>query len=233
MKVRAIIQARMGSSRMRGKTLSSISGQVLLKQVYKTVLNLHITDDIVIATTNLEEDDPIESYCINYLNSKIIRGSSNNVLSRFVDACFELDDEDTIIRITADNIFYQKEICNNLIEIHLKENLDYTGIKGLSHISCELIKVSALRKTLNEQLSDYDKEHVTPFFINNPGKFEIRLIDPTDFDLNNRLDALLTIDSKKDRVRVEKMMKEFEKNRINYTQKNLYNWLINNIKINK
>ena len=231
MKVRAIIQARMGSTRLRGKTLSSLNGIVLLKRVYKSVFDLNLADDIVIATTNLEEDDPIESYCTNYLNAKTTRGSSNNVLSRFLNASEEMNDEDTIIRITADNVFYQKEICNNLFAIHLKNKLDYTGIKGLSHISCELINVGAIRISQNEQLSDYDKEHVTPFFINNPLKFKTLLLKPTDFGLNQQLDSLLTVDSEIDRDRVEKLLVDFEKHNIKYTQKELYNWLIN--KINK
>lgn len=230
MKVRAIIQARMGSSRLRGKTLSPINGIALIKRVHKTVLNLEMTDDIVIATTNLEEDDPIEAYCSNYLNTNTTRGSSYNVLNRFLDACIDMDDDDTIVRITADNIFYQKGICNHLLEIHLKNNMDYTGIKGLSHIACELIKVGAIRKSKVKQLSDYDNEHVTPFFINNPKKFKTLLLEPSDFGLNNRLDSLLTVDSDDDRVRIEKMIINFEKNKIEYTQEELYSWLINNIK---
>lgn len=230
MKIRAIIQARMGSSRLPGKSLTPINEVTLLKRVFNTVLNLEITDDIVIATTDLEEDDPIESYCSNYLNAKTIRGSSNNVLSRFLDACIDLDDEDSIIRFTADNIFYQKEICNNLLEIHIENNLDYTGIKGLSQISCELIKVGALRKTLNKELTDYDREHVTPYFINNSKMFKTVIVDRNEFGLKKKYDILLSIDTRKDRKRIEKLIEIFDNSDISFTREKLYNWLNNNKK---
>ena len=62
MRVRAIIQARMGSQRLRGKTLSAIDDIVLLKRVYDCVVNLELADDIIVATSDLYEDDEIKNF---------------------------------------------------------------------------------------------------------------------------------------------------------------------------
>jgi len=228
MKVRVIIQARMGSSRLRGKSLSAINGVPLLKRVYDTVLNLNITRDIIFVTSKEIEDDPIEAYCTQFLSIKCLRGDTNDVLSRFLNASKDLDASGIIIRITADNIFYQKEICKQLLKIHIQHKNDYTGIKGLSHIACELISVAAIRESFNNKLTAFDKEHVTPYFINNPQKFKTNLINFSVFGLEKELDRLLTIDTVNDRDRIEMLITDFESSSVNFTQKNLYKWLNQN-----
>ena len=84
MRVRAIIQARMGSQRLRGKTLNAIDDVVLLKRVYDSVMHLELTDDIFVATSDLSEDNEIENFCSNKLQCGCISGSSENVLNRFI-----------------------------------------------------------------------------------------------------------------------------------------------------
>ena len=225
MKVRAIIQARMGSSRLRGKTLSPIDGVPLLKRVYDCVMHLELTDDIIVATSDFPEDDEIEVYCINELKCKCIRGNSEDVLSRFVLGSKDLDGRDVVLRITADNMFYQKDICAELLAIHNKNENDYTGIDGLSHVVCELIRVASFRKLDNERLNDYDREHVTPYIINNPEKFKLNLVERNDFELHQELDRQLTVDSLGDKERVEKLLKYFKNNDLEFSRENLYKWL--------
>ena len=228
MKVRAVIQARMGSQRLRGKTLSAIDDIVLFKRVYDSVVNLELADDIIVATSDLSEDNEIENFCLNTLNCGCIRGSSENVLSRFIEGSKDLDEIDILMRITADNIFYQKSICNQLLIDHKMNHYDYTGIQGLSHIACELISVGAIQKLENESLTNYDTEHVTPFLINNPEKFRINLVDRKGFGLQKELDTLLTVDDVEDRERIESLIKYFRNNKLDYSQDNLYNWLKEN-----
>ena len=105
MKIRVVIQARMGSSRLRGKTLSAVNGVPLLKRVIETALQLDLTKDVVVVTSDREEDNPIEAYCKEYLDCSCIRGDLNNVLSRFILAALDLNDEDVLVRLTADNLF--------------------------------------------------------------------------------------------------------------------------------
>ena len=228
MRVRAIIQARMGSQRLRGKTLSPIDDIVLLKRVYDSVMQLELADDIFVATSDLSEDNEIENFCSNKLQCGCIRGSSENVLSRFIVGSEDLNEKDILMRITADNIFYQESICKQLLHLHKLNDADYTGILGLSHIACELISVGAIQKLEDESLTNYDTEHVTPFLINNPEKFRINLVDRKDFGLQKELDTLLTVDDVEDRERIESLIKYFRNNKLDYSQDNLYNWLKEN-----
>ena len=225
MDIRIIIQARMGSDRLRGKTLSHINGVPLLKRVYDTVCHLDISNNIIIVTSRYIEDDPIDSYCSEYLNCSCRRGDSKDVLSRFINACEDQNSDGIIIRITADNIFYQKNICKELLRLHRENNNDYTGIRGLSHIACEIIKTRALKRLSYQELNEYDCEHVTNYFINNPKKFRIELIEPEKFKLIKEYDELLTIDTDEDRSRIESILKYLDNNNKSYTRQNLYTWI--------
>ena len=225
---RAIIQARMGSSRLRGKSLSPIYGIPLLKRVYQTIVNFEFIDSIVIATSYLEEDDPIAAYCEHFLSCRCIRGSVDDVFGRFLDISKSMDPQDVIMRITADNIFYQESICKSIMEDHITQDNDYTAIKGLSHLVGEFIKVGAIWKAGEGELSDFDREHVTPTFINNIQKYKTQFFDPSQFRLNRNMDKLLTVDTEEDRMRIEKLLADFDQGRIPFEKDKLYNWLNNN-----
>jgi spore coat polysaccharide biosynthesis protein SpsF len=225
---RAIIQARMGSSRLRGKSLSPIHGIPLLKRVYQTIANFEFIDDIVVASSNLEEDDPIAAYCENMLSCQCYRGSNEDVFDRFLNISKMMNEEDVIMRITADNIFYQADICKALINIHISNNNDYTGIKGLSHIVGEFLSVRAVRRAGENKLSEFEKEHVTPVFINNSNLFRTHFFIPSDFGLISDMDSMLTIDTEEDRDRIENLLIDFDQNNIPFEKDNLYSWLTNN-----
>ena len=77
-------------------------------------------------------------------------------------------------------------------------------------------------------MTAFDKEHVTPYFINNPQKFKTNLINFSVFGLEKELDRLLTIDTVNDRDRIEMLITDFESSSVNFTQKNLYKWLNQN-----
>ncbi|MCK0132273.1 NTP transferase domain-containing protein [Flavobacteriaceae bacterium F08102] len=223
--VRAIIQARMGSSRLRGKTLSPINGVPLLKRVVDAVRNLAICDEIYIATSALEEDDPIEVYASNNLNCTVVRGDRDDVFSRFLSGCGNLNDRDVIVRVTADNLFYQATVCRELLALHKENQNDYTGIEGLSHLATEFIRVGAFRKVDLQDLTPYDKEHVTPYFIQNPSLFKTCLVTPSTFGLQQHLDRKLTVDSVEDRTRIEQLLQVFTATKTPLNQAALYSYL--------
>ena len=226
MKVIAVIQSRMGSTRLRGKSLSPVAGIPLLRHVHDAIASMPFVDEVVVATSLKTEDDPIEAYTKVFLNGSCYRGHSLNVFSRFKGIAASYDPQTTFLRITGDNMFYQGDVTRNLLEQHLKNNNDYTGIKGLSHVTGEFIKGKALIDLNNNELSDYEKEHVTPFFIENNTKFITQLVPSSEYDLNQELDSLLTVDSEKDRDRIEKLLIHFNQNNLEKTKQNLYNYLI-------
>ena len=163
MKVRAIIQARMLSKRLRGKSLMAVNEVPLLFRVIQVVKQNDFIDEITVATTDMIADDPIES-AVKDLNVNIFRGDALNVLNRFVEASNDMDEHDVIIGFTADNPLNYSAISKKAFDAHIKNKSDYTYIDGLSHIVPEFISVGALREIHDLATENFDKEHVTPFF---------------------------------------------------------------------
>lgn len=228
MKVRAIIQARMGSSRLRGKSLMPVAGVTLLTRVFNSVRNLPFIDEIMVATTLLPEDDPIKTIA-NENNIKVYRGDALNVLKRFKDASNDMEEGDSIVRFTADNPLNWARVSNELFEHHINNKNDYTCIDGLSHIVCEIFTVRALRDvTKMYNLDDFDKEHVTPYFRKHKENFKVEIL-PFDFmGLRHDLDKYLTIDTSEDLFRFEDMEKDVNID-VPDDFRNIYNWLEKNV----
>jgi len=225
MKTRAIVQARMLSTRLRGKSLMSIAGTPLLYRVIENIKNLSFIDDVLIATTNLEADKPIVS-AAHALNVKVYQGSSLNVLDRYIKASSDMNDDDLIVRFTADNPIVIKNIAEELHEKAKKR--DYVAIENLSHIVPEFIKVSALRKVKEISDNPIDFEHVTPFFRRKEGKslFDIELLPHNHSNLRPELDKYLTIDTREDLLILEKVF-EGIKNENDLDE--IYNFIDNNL----
>ena len=96
----AIIQARMGSSRLPGKVLKNVDGMTLLEYQISRIKKSKNINKIIVATTINNIDDEIADFCKNR-DISYFRGSENDVLSRYYD-CAKLNKIETIVRITAD-----------------------------------------------------------------------------------------------------------------------------------
>jgi len=227
---RAIIQARMGSSRLRGKSLMHVAGIPLLERVIIMVKNLPFVDEVMVATTDLPEDNPVELVAKSH-HIKLHRGSATNVLERFYTASLDLHENNNIIRFTADNPFNFPEASNKLFQIHMENNNDYTHIDNLSHIVPEFIKVRALRDAYKDsRLTDFDKEHVTPYFRKNVNRIKVGTLPSNFLGLRRDMDKFLTIDTNEELLLLEKFIKELgiEKGIILHLEA-VYNWLESNI----
>ena len=224
MKVVAVIQARMGSTRLRGKTLMKMSKFTLLDTVISSVKRNGFVDDIIIATSNNVEDDLIEKHC-KMNNISFVRGDSEDVLSRFITVAKNLNFDDVIIRVTADNPFNNKFATEKLYQKHISERNDYTYVDGLSHIAYEFVNAGTLLKldSFND-LESSDREHVTMYIRRNGELFKNGNIDSSSFNLNPVLDKLLTVDSKNDYLRFQEMKNEIDlDNEVDF--ETVYKWL--------
>ena len=181
MKVRAVIQARMLSQRLRGKSLMSIHGLPLLYRVIESVRAIPFIDEVVVATTQSNADDPIEAASLA-LNVKVYRGDALDVLNRFTESVADLKETDCVIRFTADNPLNYWEATQQAYELHRAGNYDYTYVEGLSHIVPEFIQVRALREANKIAKDNFDREHVTPFLRRNKSLFALNML-PKDFDV--------------------------------------------------
>jgi len=179
----AIIQARMGSNRLPGKTMKDLCGKPILHHIVDFLKFSKMIEKIVIATTNLEEDDIIDSLA-KKLKIECFRGDSENVLERFYK-CAKKFDANLIIRLTADNPLIDVKIIDELIDTC--KNLNYDYVSNCLHptypygfSTCEVITFSTLTKLYQNQKDSKSLEHVTSFIIENPHLFNVSEIKAPD-----------------------------------------------------
>ena len=175
MTVTAIIQARMGSSRLPGKVLKEVNGKPLLLHQIERLKTCRWIDQLLVATTNEQQDNQIVEFCEKY-NINVFRGSENNVLERYYKAWEKFGGE-TIVRLTSDCPIIDAEIVDETIKYYLNNNFDYvsntlerTFPRGLD---TEVFSADALKVSYNAAILERDKEHVTPYIYTNPDKFKM------------------------------------------------------------
>jgi len=176
MRVVAIIQARMGSTRRPGKVLEKIHGQALLEHLLVRLRAVKEFDDIVIATTHHESDDVLYEWASSN-DIKCFRGSEDNVLSRFYH-CASENDAQVIVRITADDPLKDPEVISHAINLLLDHSeLDYVSntIKPTypEGIDVEVFTFEALQRAFNLAIKKSDLEHVTPYIWRNSEEFRV------------------------------------------------------------
>ncbi len=211
-KITAIVQARIGSTRLPGKVMKLLCGKPVLRQVADRLKHSKKIDEIIVATTTLQEDDLIENFCLeNKIN--YFRGSSQNVLSRYYNAAKKYNAK-FIIRVTSDCPFIDPVVIDKMIDVFENENKTGIKIDYLSNtlhrtfpkgLDAEIFSFDSLKKAYEQAATDYDKEHVTPFLYNNPHLFKLKnylndtdyssfrltLDTPADYNLINRIYELL------------------------------------------
>ena len=119
MQVAAIIQARMGSTRLPGKILKTVNGKTLLEYQIERVRRAKLIDEIIIATTTKESDDPIVQLC-QQLSISYYRGSEDDVLSRYYEAATN-NNVDVVVRLTSDCPIIDPEIIDETIRAYLED----------------------------------------------------------------------------------------------------------------
>ena len=182
----AIVQARMGSTRLPGKVLLDLAGKPMLVRDVERILRADNVDDVVVATTTKTEDDKIISLCRDY-GWSCFRGSENDVLDRYYQAAREFHAK-TIVRITSDCPLIEPTVVDQLIEkfFELEPNIDYvsnifplrTYPRGLDS---EVMSFSTLERCWKEEKNPAYREHVTPYIHHHPDRFGIS-------ELNNEQD---------------------------------------------
>jgi spore coat polysaccharide biosynthesis protein SpsF len=215
-KIIGIIQARMGSNRLPGKSLKHINGVPLLERIIKSQQNTLLLNDYIVATSNLKIDDDIEALCKS-LKVKCYRGSENNVLERFI-GIIDLYNPTIVVRLTGDNIFVDADLINYSLEKYLRkgQNLKY-GYIGTETgfpfgLSLEIFDKLEFLKLININ-NIYDKEHVTWGFKKKLNKDKILEIK-SPIKVNTK-DIRLSLDTEEDLNFILFFLKKLEKQYIN------------------
>lgn len=178
-----IVQARMGSTRLPGKTLLKIDNKnTVLDSVLNQLSFSKLIDKIVIATTNLQSDNVIEDFAKNS-NLEIFRGSSDNVLDRYLQ-CAKYFSFDTIVRITADNPLIDPNIVDLIINEYNNTECDYiTNVLDRTFpygTEVEVFSIISLEKAWMNAKKPSELEHVTPFIRDPDNKFIIKNVKNKD-----------------------------------------------------
>lgn len=182
----AIIQARMGSSRLPGKVLMKLNGASVLQCLINQLAYSKLLNRKIIATSTNEEDNVIFEYA-KTTAINLFRGNSLDVLDRYYQ-CAKYFSIQHIVRITADCPLIDPQIIDKTIELYKKSNFDYVNNFHKrtfpSGTEVEVFSFSTLEKTWKNAKKSSEREHVTSYINNNPDQFSIGFIKYHE-DLSN------------------------------------------------
>lgn len=169
MQIRVIVQSRLSSKRLPAKALLPVSGIPSVVLCAKRAGNLGL--QVKVATSNESEDDLIANALDTY-GVAYVRGSLNCVLERFLLAVQNMNDDDIIVRLTADNLFPDGAIIKEAVDYFIKMGSDFLTTTFPASpmpygLSIEILKVKTLRYLATLNLDNHDKEHVTSWILRN------------------------------------------------------------------
>jgi glutamate-1-semialdehyde aminotransferase/spore coat polysaccharide biosynthesis protein SpsF (cytidylyltransferase family)/predicted dehydrogenase len=161
----AIIQARMGSSRLPGKSMAEIEGRPMLWHVVQRVKRASLVDRVVVATSTNRADDAIAGMCLQE-GIPCHRGSENDVLDRFYGAA-RAEKAAWVVRITADCPLIDPEVIDRVVRRFQRGDLDYASNAMVRSypdgLDTEVFSFSALERAWHEAAKTSEREHVTPY----------------------------------------------------------------------
>jgi spore coat polysaccharide biosynthesis protein SpsF len=215
----AIIQARIGSTRLPGKVLKDLAGEPVLTRCIHRVQCAKLLHGVVIATTDQEEDDAIVDFCSQH-GWPCFRGSEEDVLDRYYHAAIAYQ-ADVVVRITSDCPLIEPEIVDRVVETFLEcqPGLDYaantleprTYPRGLD---TEVIGFDALDRAWHEDRNPAWREHVTPYIYRNPERFSLYSVS-SEVDYSS---LRWTVDTPEDLELVRRVYEQFDHDRFSWRE---------------
>lgn len=213
-KVVAIMQARMGSTRLPGKVMRDLIGKPMIVHEVERVQRARTIDGILIATTTLQADDVIARLCRDQ-GWDCFRGDEQDVLDRYRGAA-EQAGASAVVRLTADCPLIEPSVIDLIVEAFCKNfpctdyasNVfpDRTFPRGLD---TEVMTRDALERSWREEKDPALREHVTQHIVKNPAKFHTTCV-------RNREDLSgyrWTVDTPEDFQFVQEVYRHFGHNR--------------------
>jgi spore coat polysaccharide biosynthesis protein SpsF len=173
----------MGSSRLPGKVLLDIAGQPMLARVIERVRRANTVDEVLVATTVDPSDDPIVAFC-QQRGVAFYRGSVYDVLDRFYGAARQSGAE-LIVRITADCPVIDPAVIDQVVAAFHAQAADFAcnRLPPPAHrtwpigLDTEVCAFSGLERAWKEAVLPYEREHVMPYFYDQPGRFKVVVVD--------------------------------------------------------
>jgi len=199
----AIIQGRMGSTRLPGKMLMQVMRRPLLSyQIERLRLSKLITR-IIIATTTNAEDDPVVELAQGE-KVETYRGSEHDVLDRYYQAAKTFSAEH-VMRLTADCPLIDIDTCDRISNEYFTSGSDYvrTGETFAEGLDCEIMSFEALERSWRNAKLTSEREHVTLYIRNHTEQFAVKIVENETDDSKYRI----TVDEEADFHVVEAILK--------------------------
>ena len=209
-----VLQARMSSTRLPGKVMTQINGHPMIYWEISRISKAKLVNKIVVAISDQSSDDILADY-LDSIHQEYIRGSLDNVLSRYVKA-EEIYNPSAIIRLTADCPLVMPELIDQYLEIFHKEDFEYlSNTIELSYpdgLDIEIIAPGIFKKLLEFSLSKEEKEHVTLGIYSRKDKFRT-------YNVSNKTNISQfrwTVDTSDDLAFVKSIYAHFESKEMNF-----------------
>jgi glutamate-1-semialdehyde 2,1-aminomutase len=212
MLILAIIQARMGSTRLPGKVLKPFGDTTVIKYMLERVEQSKLIDLTVVATSINKENDALVDHLEDY---ETYRGDENNVLSRFYEVAQQYQ-PNLVVRLTADCPFIDPQVIDETIQQTINAQADYgSNVNPATYpdgIDVEVFTYKALETATQQATTQYDLEHVTPYIrrhaknpVNNENQIYYRYIR-------------WTLDTSEDYTNLTNMVELFDHNTFTWKQ---------------
>ncbi len=195
-KITIVVIARLKSTRLKKKALLPIHGVESIKRCILNCLSVQNVDEVVLATSNLTEDEPLTKLTFNQ-RVRVVTGDPDNVANRIL-AAIENTGTSVVIRVTGDNPAVSPEMMEYLIQQHLHGGADCT-LPNKNHavgIGADVYSVGALKKLVSLGKPLNYTEYLSFYFMNNPHLFHVNIVElPSAFQFPQ---WRLTLDEPKD-----------------------------------
>ncbi len=165
MKIVAIVQARMGSTRLPNKVMKHVGGVPMIELLLARLAKSKKIEQILLATSTDQRNKPLIEH-VKKLGYACIKGSEENVLDRYLTAA-RLVDANIVVRITGDCPLIDPMLVDQVIEQFLSLGVDYISntvpVTYPDGLDTEVFTVEALERAATESTEAFDREHVTPY----------------------------------------------------------------------
>ncbi|EHJ01502.1 acylneuraminate cytidylyltransferase [Clostridium sp. DL-VIII] len=232
-KICATIEARMTSSRLPGKVIMEFCGKPNLQHIVERLKKSKYIDEVVVATTVNDEDDPIVELCEN-IGCKYYRGSEDDVLLRVLEAAKSVN-ADYIVEITGDCPVIDWRHVNKISEMFFSGDYDYASNtiersfpRGFD---TQIFPVSVLEEVNTITRNPVDREHVSIYIYTHPEKY--KLLSWRADETMNYPEIEITLDTKEDYIFIKEIYERLYPLNNDFTSQDVVDLVLENPDLKK
>lgn len=206
-KIIAVIQARMGSTRLPRKALKKILGKSLVEWIFYRLTFAKELDGIVLSTADSKENNELVKIA-EHINLPFVRGSEKDLISR-LHKTLERHNADAIVRITGDCPLVDSHIVDLLVSVY-RNNPEKGLVTNIfpptfpDGMDVEVIPAKTLKR-LNQEVRDpLYREWLTTTIMEHPDTFTIENVSYK----RNVSSVRLTVDYQEDLDLIKEIIKQ-------------------------